>query len=807
MFHCSDDELLRCVKDFCYYLFETAEIDKSLSYCTDNITYYNSMGAVDIVGKETLKNYFYSRQKSLAATHKVIFHKYTVQRISIEYAVVHLMAELQGKFWVNSSITLTKKNNMLLICNIQGFITELDDEQNSLKIKSQHDFLQFFSTQIGEWQEDNKNLLARWGYNLTQDSVHIIYVRSEFKNTFSNPIPLHIFLEKIKRFIATEEAKKELALIYDKKSLLHRFMQGDLKFKTVFPFLNQGKFLWTRSYNTLFEAPETNDIWCFEAMYDVSEELIKNTYSDHHLYSQIDFFVQLNTQSNTYSLFPEKRVEPILGMIPFSGKFNNDFELLLNGYVHEDDIEKVRHEFNCERIFENIRQYNFYSFICRIKRSGDSKNIRYKQIQFFKFSQVPYIINIACSDITDMYAAEMQKNEVLSQALEAATTANHAKNSFLASMSHDLRTPMNAILGMTQLAMEDLDNKEQVAESFQIIKQSSEHLLNLLNDILELNKIENGSSEKTHEPFSLMEESNKVLAFYQSEILTRQHLVTTDFSQIKHDIVLGDKTKFSRIFSNIVGNAIKYTPDGGKIDISIFEKSGKQSALVGYYTLRIQDTGIGIAAQNIPYIFNPFHREENGKIRKIQGLGLGLSIVKAFVDNLGGSISVESELGHGATFTVELPYQLNESCLIKENQQEFTTNNIHLQNMSVLLAEDNSVNILMFKKILEKCGARVTVAQNGKKAYDAVLNMDASDPFRIIFMDLQMPVMDGYEAAQKIRNLSDKKIREIPIVAVTANAYQEDIKKTRDAGMNAHIAKPIKLFELFEVLKEIGIIA
>lgn len=807
MYNFSDEELIDCVKNFCHYLFECADIEKSLTFCSDDISYYNSLDSIDIVGKDKVFAYFLSRQVQLKFSHKVVFHKYTIQRISEEFAIVHLMAELKGQFWVNTSVTLKKELQQPLICNIHGFISLVIDENAAITAKTQNNMLRSFFDQLDSWKEDNKNLIAKLIFNLTKDTVIISYIREDFLKDCPDSITVDEFSEIARKFIVTQEAKEEYRAVYSKNSLLEKFNNGETKFKLLSPFMHKGKFFWTRTHNTIYNDPESGNIWCFTAVYDVSEELIRNCYSDYHLYSQIDFFVQLNTGENGYTLYPCHPLGPVMQALPLTGFFDKDFRVLMDMYVLDDDKAMLTELFDYKELFKKIHEHNFYSLTFRIKRGDDPSHIRYKQIQFFKFSQVPDIINIACSDITDIYSEQMKKNEILKQALEVATTANLAKNTFLASMSHDLRTPMNAILGMTQLAMEDLDNKSQVAESFAVIKQSSEHLLNLLNDVLEMNKIENGSSENLYEPFSVVEECEKILAFYQSEIKTRKHTVQTDFSKISHVIVLGDKTKFSRIIGNIFGNAVKYTLDGGTIELTLAEEPSKNSKNIAYFTVAVRDTGIGIDSSNIPYIFNPFYREESGKIRKIEGLGLGLSIVKAFVDNLGGTIAVESERGAGSVFVVEIPYQLNESCLIKECEKDFTTAEINLHGKSVLLAEDNPVNILMFKKILEKCGAAVTVAQNGQKAYEAFLKMDIMNPFDIIFMDIQMPLMNGLEASRKIRALPVKLAKEIPIIAVTANAYQEDVKKAKEAGMNAHITKPIMLAQLYQVLHDLKMIA
>lgn len=807
MFSFSDDELIAQVKEFCHYLFECCDIEKSLEYCTDDIHYYNSLGAVDFVGKKNLYLFFVERQRELKTAHQVIYRKYSIQRITDEFAIVHLLAELKDKFLVNSSISLTKKNSQILICNINGFITVVNSENSQNSQNSHTGVLKSFFQHLDQWKEDSKNLIMKYIINVTKDSVITSYHANKQERNVYDTLTVKEFIKKISWKFVSSEAKKTMQTTYALANLQEKFNNDEFNFVLLLPYINyEGKFLWIRSYNTLYQDPISQDILCFTMVYDITEELLKLKFSEFHLYSQIDFFIHLNMKNNFYSLYPCSFPEDVTEYLNLSHDFNHDLNILIDNYVVKEDRERIKKEFNFSTIIKKIRKKNFYSISCKIKSSLNNSEIRYKQIHFFKFSKVPNVVNIACTDMTELYAEEKKKNEVLTQALEATQNANYAKSHFLASMSHDLRTPMNAILGMTQLAMEDLTNQEQVKESFDIIKQSSEHLLSLLNDVLEMNKIENGLLKNESEVFSPIDEAKQVINLFSANFSAKNLLFTFDCQQVKHTAVIGDKNKFSRIIGNILSNAVKYTPVGGSIAFVMTESRDKHSSLISLFRLSIKDTGIGILKANIPHIFEPFHREEDCISYKIEGLGLGLAIVKAFVENLGGTIAVESEVGKGTEFIVEIPYQLYEAQQSEFVKKEITTKEINLKNFSVLLVEDNPVNVLMFQKLLEKCGAKVTVAPNGKKAYESFLNMDEANPFNLVFMDIQMPIMNGYEAAKKIRDLPNKWAKEIPIIAATANAFQDDIKRSFDAGMNGHIAKPINLEELFQVLSDLKII-
>lgn len=803
MYSFTDNDLMVNIKEFCHCLFECADIEKSLTYCTDDIHYYNSLGSIDIVGKKKLYGYFTERQAQLKKLHQVVYHKYSVQRITPDFAIVHLLAELKGKFLVNTSVSVRKENNGIFICGIHGFISPVSAGND----ESLHSgILKDFFRHLDKWKEDSKKIIVKYIINVTQDSVMTSYHSNSAERNIYDMLSVEDFIQQISHKFVSKEAKKTLQETYTLENLAEKFNSNEFNFILLFPYVNsEGKFMWIRSYNTLYQDPISYDLLCFTAVYDITEELLREKFSEFYFHSKIDFFIHLNMKRNYYSFYPCFVSREKTKLLNLSHDFKSSLNVFVENYVAEEDRQKILHEFDFATIIKKIRKNNFYSVFCRVNCEKGSTGIRYKQIHFFKFSKVPNIVNIVCTDATEEYVEEKRKNKVLTQALKATTNANKVKSNFLASMSHDLRTPMNAILGMTQLATEDLSNIEQVKESFSVIRQSSEHLLVLLNDILEMNRIENGFLKNESEIFSLVDEIKQAANIFSEEMEAKNLVFRSEFSSVVHSAVQGDKSKLVCIVGNILSNAVKYTPSGGEIFLTVKEEPGKTSNHISVYKISVRDTGVGIPKEKIPFIFESFcmekpHGPEEG------GFGLGLAAVKAFAENMGGTVSVESEAGKGSEFTVEIPYQLAG----RENQAEIkkniTTKEINLTNFSVLLVEDNPVNILMFQKLLEKCGAKVTVAQNGQIAYETFLKMDKDMPFNLIFMDIQMPVMNGFEATKKIREIPTKRAKEIPIIAATANAFQEDIKNSLDAGMNGHIAKPIKLNELLQVLVDLKIL-
>jgi signal transduction histidine kinase/CheY-like chemotaxis protein len=542
-------------------------------------------------------------------------------------------------------------------------------------------------------------------------------------------------------------------------------------------------------------------------------------------------------------------------------------------------------------------------------------------------------------DITDVVNQEMEKEgkyrQALQDAYDAANAANHAKSDFLANMSHDIRTPMNAIIGMTAIAGTHIDDKERVADCLKKITSSSKHLLSLINEVLDMSKIESGKIDMAEEDFNLSELIDNLLAMIKSQIQAHNHELVVNINNVEHEQVIGDSLRIQQLFVNLMSNAIKYTPDGGTIKLAITEKPASQLR-VGCYEIVVEDNGIGMSEEYMDSLFEPFTRAKDERIGNVQGTGLGMAIAKNIVNMMGGNISVESRLNEGTKFTVTLYMKLQDvkdvhyeefmnlyvlvvdddeisvesaCCMLnelgmrtdgvtsgreavkkvvghhggvddyfaiiidwkmpdmdgiettkairkavgadvpiiiisaydwpeieqeareaganafvskplfksrlahlfnslvgnenKENDEaplsEFE--NIDLSGHRTLLVEDNQLNLEIATEILEMTKIKVEVATDGDIAVDKVKN-NGKDYYDVVFMDIQMPRMNGYEATKEIRNLENGVGSDIPIVAMTANAFAEDIQMALSAGMNEHISKPLDLKSLAAVLKK-----
>ena len=400
-------------------------------------------------------------------------------------------------------------------------------------------------------------------------------------------------------------------------------------------------------------------------------------------------------------------------------------------------------------------------------------------------------------------ANDTQKlNDKLEIALKKAEDASLAKTRFLNNMSHDIRTPMNVILGYAQLMEDELKGKDmpETSEHLEKLKQSGNLLLSIINNVLDMAKIESGKMEINENYGRLGAIRQSLFEIFEDEA-KKKNLALHYTINVEHEHILTDTTKVKEIFVNILGNAIKYTPPGGSVIMSVDELPCNEP---GYIIVRnrVSDTGIGMSEDFLTEIFEAFTREQNTTKSKIAGTGLGMSIVKKYVDLLGGTIEVESELGKGSIFTVTLKHKIaDESYYVKKHLEESGISREILKDRSILLAEDNDLNAEIAAVILERAGLKVERVEDGLQCISRITEMPAGT-YDIILMDIQMPKMDGYKATQTIRNLSDQEKACIPIIAMTANAFEEDKRAAIAAGMNGHIAKPIQVDKLLSILAE-----
>ena len=483
-------------------------------------------------------------------------------------------------------------------------------------------------------------------------------------------------------------------------------------------------------------------------------------------------------------------------------------------FVHAED--RARYCQMCEKkyIVKHLSPKNqFYAFDYRQIAGGEEKWYRMHVIAAdFQANEEPSHVVMAVMDVDKQVRRDIWQMAAIEEALVQAEKANKAKSRFLSNMSHDIRTPMNAIIGFATLAQNDASDVDLVQSYLGKILSASKHLLSLINDVLDMSRIESGKIQIQEDEVSLQEVISEVENLIQpmAEEKNQEFIVKTN---ITNNYIYCDKLRLNQVLINLLGNAIKFTPIKGTIILDIHQE---MVAPFGYgvYIFEVKDTGIGIAGEFLGKIFQAFEREKGTTIGGIQGTGLGLSITKSIVEMMGGKIVVESEVDKGTVFTVKVVFRLQdveedvvsmEELEVQKRLEE--TNRKERQKRlfegkRILLVEDNELNREIGRRILKGAGFFVEEVVNGKEALDKVQESNGQT-FDLVLMDIQMPVMDGYEATQKIRTLTNKKLANIPIVAMTANAFAEEKQKALSCGMNGHISKPINVDALFRTIENI----
>lgn len=482
-------------------------------------------------------------------------------------------------------------------------------------------------------------------------------------------------------------------------------------------------------------------------------------------------------------------------------------------YIVPEDLERVLKEVDLSNVMEQLKERDEYACIYKLKMQGKLHNVQTTFINVYYHTMRKSIMIVGFRIIDDIVKKEQEQKQVLQEALLAAEQANRAKTAFLNNMSHDIRTPMNAIIGYTNLAAGRVENTAQVKDYLQKISVSGNQLMNLINGVLDMSRIESGNVQIEEQRISLKNLLQDICTIMQVSI--DEKLLKLEFSggQLYHDHVMADPVRLSQILLNILSNAVKFTPVGGTIFFEVTDHSAPED-LKANMEFRIRDTGIGMSEEFLAHIFEAFSREKTSTVSGIQGTGLGMAITKNIVDMMNGDIKVSSTQGAGTEFVVTLCFNvvtereeteadaLDETAAGAGKKESPAEPLYELSGKKILVVEDNELNREISTEILSEAGMLVTIAEDGDVALEMMEQAEAGQ-YDLILMDVQMPRMNGYMATRKIRELSDPVKSCIPIIAMTANAFEEDRKKAKEAGMNGHIAKPVEVPKLMALLCEI----
>lgn len=473
-----------------------------------------------------------------------------------------------------------------------------------------------------------------------------------------------------------------------------------------------------------------------------------------------------------------------------------------------------------EHIFGGAKNNDIRQKMLRF-RNGETNNLLYEsqrpngqwvRLSLAHLGSVDQFVFGIIEDITRLKDAEVaserhtellvKQTKALQSALDVANHASEAKSTFLTNMSHDFRTPMNAITGFTNIAMNNLDNPERVKDCLNKILISSEHLLNLVNDILDVSRVESGRLSLVKESVSLVDMCHEIDVLFTDQAAERGVAFHVDSTGLAHPNVKADKLRLNQILVNVVGNAIKFTPPGGSVSLRMgeAEESPKNYQV---YVIEVSDTGCGMPPEFMDLLFVPFERLNNGSFAKAEGTGLGMTITKSLVDMMSGTIDVESAVDVGTTFTIRIPLKTSEAQaqLLSNHERQFRADAMNFRGKRALVADDDELSREILSEALSRHGFEVDEVEDGDIA---VATFASSPPFYydVVIMDLRMPNMNGDEAARRIRALQRDDGVSLPIIAATADAFEEIRKRTREAGMDAHITKPLDISKLIAVLAD-----
>lgn len=502
-------------------------------------------------------------------------------------------------------------------------------------------------------------------------------------------------------------------------------------------------------------------------------------------------FVEIDVEEGTYEYLVTKSFH---NEIPDKGEYELFASYAVNHLIEEEEKTLISEHLRLEELkkcFEGGEQYVSY-LTHSFWEEERYENLTFVCIERNDAGEAKTLICMRM-DVTDAQMLAQESMSALKEAYHSAEEANRAKSDFLSRMSHDIRTPLNAITGMTNIAKLHIGNEEKVRDCLAKIEASSGHLINLVNEVLDMSKIESGKLCLSEEPFDLYDVIENISNIMQPQASAKDICLNIQMEELDYNLVIGDATRLEQLMINIVGNAVKFTPAGGKVDVTVREAV---SIVKGYskYEIICRDTGIGMDEETVRSVFDPFYRAKKSS-NKIEGTGLGMSIAKNIANMMNGDITIDSTLGEGTTFRVVV-YLKKQSGPKKEQAEQLVCD---YSGKRVLLVEDNELNLEIAETLLGITGISIETAMDGEEGYKMVESHPAYY-YDIVFMDIQMPGWNGYESAAAIRGLEREDIQKLPIIAMSADAFVEDIKKAKHSGMNEHISKPIDMNKLLKVM-------
>ncbi len=645
-----------------------------------------------------------------------------------------------------------------------------------------------------------KDRLAVFRVNLTKDIVEDragtdLYDSDKTARTYTD-LMLNRFPD-----LLIKPAERYGPGLFTREGLLKHFQNGhNTASETIYArrkSVRNGYFLMEAA---LAQQPVTGEVIAFITERDYNRDMIDRVIWNKALSEEYDAIAYIASgQLGTVLSSGERNHPDVL----LSGDGETEYGEAVGRLVSSLDLgadspDRLLDALKLERVERELSDKDAYAV--DFSYHADSE-IVYKRFTFFAADREAHFYALLISDTTEIRREQEEQNRRLEEALEQAKASSAAKTAFLSNMSHDIRTPMNAIIGFTNLARQCAGNPGKTREYLEKILTSSNHLLSLINDVLEMSRIESGKIELANSPCNLARLVEDFHAMVVNLAEAKNQELTVDFSGVTNKNVICDKLRLNQVLLNLLSNAVKYTPDGGRVEVRISQK-GRTPGGRGVYEFRVKDNGIGMTPEFAAHVFEAFEREKTSTVSGIQGTGLGMAITKKIVDLMGGSIEVVTAPGKGTEFIVSVEFEISPEETEPDAAKKDESPEPDFTGKRLLLVDDMEINREIAVAVLEMNGFLVEEADDGEKAVSMV---QASRPgyYDAVLMDIQMPVMNGYDAARKIRLLENRNLAGIPIIAMTANAFEEDRKAAFEAGMNGHVAKPIDVKALINTLKGI----
>jgi len=638
--------------------------------------------------------------------------------------------------------------------------------------------------------------LATFRVNLTTDTIEDRAGMDLYESDNTAQTYTELMQNRYSDLIIKPSSDNELGL-FTREGLIEHYQNGHNSAQEIVyarrKNVKNGYYLVEAS---LIQKPSTGDIIAFITEREYNRDVVNEAIWNKALREEYEVIgyvageqlgVLLNRSDN----------EAIRKHIPYGEPV--EYENVIKDLIEELDLNMERQAVydaldlsNVEKELSHKDVYTFdYSF-----NIDDGKV--YQSVTFYAVDKEAGFYMIMVSDTTNIRREQEEQNRILEEALEASKASNVAKSVFLSNMSHDIRTPMNAIIGFTNLAKQDEDVPDKTREYLDKILTSGNHLLSLINDVLEMSRIESGKIELNNSPCNLADIMEQLQAMVLNQSDAKNQRLVFDISRVTDMSVICDELRLKQILLNLTSNAVKYTPENGLIEIrAIQTRAGEEGK--ASYEFHVKDNGIGMTSEFAAHVFEAFEREKTTTISGIQGTGLGMAITKNIIDLMEGSIDVITALGKGTEFVVCLELEISDSYNDSEKDTVSEVSDVDFTGKRLLLVDDMDINREIAKAMLEANGFIIDEATNGQEALDMVADSEP-DYYYAVLMDIQMPVMDGYEATKAIRKLENSKLANIPIIAMTANAFDEDRQNAIAYGMNAHVAKPIDVDQLLGTL-------